>query len=71
MHHKTPQKNKPRLITVYFYANDSKGHRFCVGKKTFNATMLIRECVKRKDLICSTETEQQLIDDRKENKYGN
>ena len=53
MHHRISQRNKPKLLEVKFYINTSKG-KVCIGKKTINARMLVRECVKHRDIICST-----------------
>lgn len=55
MHHKIPNRNKPRLLTVRFYIFNSRGEKVCVGKKAINATMLIKECIKHREMLCVEE----------------
>lgn len=55
MHHKIPNRNKPRLLTVRFCIYDSKGEKVCVGKKTFNAKTLIEKCIKHREVLCVEE----------------
>lgn len=56
MHHKTPNRNKPRLLKVRIVIFDSKGKKVCIGKKTFEARTLIEKLkCKSKELICTEE----------------
>ena len=55
MHHKIPNRNKPRRVIVRLFIYTSRGERVCIGKKTFDARSLIKECIKNRELICSEE----------------